>query len=207
MTKSTIRKTVAAAAFALVAVVVPSASASGLLGALTTPVATLGGTAVPCQARVLSTPFAAFGDSHSYFAVGGGSFEGGATGWTLTGGASVVAGGDSFVAGSAGSSLVLPAGSTATTPVTCIDLAAPTLRAFASGQGRVNVSAVVGAAAFPIGSISPSGSWAPTAAFINLSNLLSILSTSGTVTTQFRFSAASGAVKVDDVFVDPYRRT
>ncbi len=207
MTKPFARKLVAAAAFAMVAVVVPTASASGLLGALTTPVATLGGTAVPCQGRVLSAPFAAFGDSSSYFAVVGGSFEGGATGWTLAGGASVVPGGDSFVAGSAGSSLSLPAGSTATTPVTCIDLAAPTLRAFASGQGRVNVSALVGAAAFPIGTISASGGWAPTAAFVNLSNLLSILSTSGTVTTQFRFTAASGTVKVDDVFVDPYRRT
>ena len=207
MTKSRARSALAAAALSLLAVGVPTASAGGLVGSLTTPVATLGGTAVPCQSRVLSTPFSAFGDSASYFLVGGGSFEGGATGWALTGGASVVSGGDPFVAGSSGSSLSLPAGSSATTPVTCIDLTAPTLRAFAAGQGRVAVSALVGAAAFPIGSITPSGSWAPTAAFLNLSNLLSILSTSGTVTTQFRFTAASGDVTVDDVFVDPYRRT
>jgi hypothetical protein len=207
MTKSYARKALGAAAFALLAVGVPTASAAGLVSSLTTPVATLGGTAVPCQTRVLSTPFAAFGDSSSYFLVAGGSFEGGATGWTLTGGASVVSGGDPFVAGSQGSSLDLPAGTSATTPVTCIDLSAPTLRAFATGQGRVTVSALVGSAAFPIGTISPSGNWAPTAAFLNESNLLSILSTSGTVTTRFRFTATAGDVKVDDVFVDPYRRT
>jgi hypothetical protein len=34
-----------------------------------------------------------------------------------------------------------------------------------------------------------------------------VLSTTGTVTTLFRFTATNGDVKIDDVFVDPYRRT
>jgi hypothetical protein len=208
MTNRSTFRTLAAALFTLCAVVVPgTASASSLLGSLTTPVALLSGQGAPCTGRVLSQPFAPWGDNASYFPVAGGNFQTGAAGWSLTGGATVVSGGAPFIGGSAGASLDLPAGSSATSPATCVDLAAPTLRAFAVGKGSVSVSAVVGSAAFPIGTISPSGSWAPTAAFLNLSNLLSVISTTGTVITEFRFSATSGDVHVDDVYVDPYRRT
>ncbi|MEO9176475.1 MAG: hypothetical protein ABI317_13255 [Gaiellales bacterium] len=207
MTKRPGRRVLTAALLLAAAAVPASASASSLLGSLTTPVALLSGKAAPCTNRALSQPFAAWGDRASYFPVDGGNFETGAAGWTLTGGAKLVSGGDPFVAGSAGVSLDLPAGSTATAPATCVDLSAPTLRAFAGGSGSVAVSAVVGGTPFPLGTISSTGKWAPTAAFINLSSLLSILSTTGTVTTVFRFSSTSGDVHVDDVYVDPYRRT
>jgi hypothetical protein len=178
-----------------------------VLAALTTPVATLTGTAVPCPTRVLSTPFSSWGDSASYFPVAGGSFEGGAAGWTLTGGASLKTGGEPFLSGSSGTALDLPSGSTATAPATCIDLSSPTVRAFTAGKGSVTVSAIVGGATFVLGTINPSGSWAPTPVFINVSNLLSAVSKTGTVTTLFRFTSTSGDVRIDDVFVDPYRRT
>jgi hypothetical protein len=209
MTKRLGRRVLTTALLSLAAAAVPaSANAASLLGSLTTPVALLTGKAAPCSARVLSQPFAPWSDQASYFPVDGGSFQTGAAGWTLTGGAKVVSGGDPYVAGSASASLDLPAGSTATAPTTCVDLSAPTLRAFAAGSGSVAVSAVVGGTPFPMGTISSNGTkWAPTAAFINLSYLLSILSTTGTVTTVFRFTATSGDVHVDDVYVDPYRRT
>jgi hypothetical protein len=208
MTKRLTRRALAAALLSLAAAAVPaSASASGLLGSLTTPVALISGKGAPCTARVLSQPFAAWGDEASYFPVDGGSFQSGAAGWTLTGGAKVVSGGNPHVAGSAGNSLDLPAGSSAIAPATCVDLSAPTLRAFAAGSGSVSVAAVVGGTPFPLGTISSYGTWAPTAAFLNISSLFSILSTTGTVTTVFRFTAVSGDVHVDDVYVDPYRRT
>jgi predicted membrane-bound spermidine synthase len=207
MTKSCARRALVAAVLVVAAVAVPSASASSVLASLTTPVATLAGTSVPCANRVLSTPFAAWGDSASYFPVAGGSFESGAAGWTLTGGASLKTGGEPFLAGSSGDALDLPSGSTATAPGTCIDLSSPTVRAFMVGKGSVTVSAIVGSATFVIGTINPSSSWAPTPVFINTSNLLSVLSTTGTVTTLFRFTATSGDVRIDDVYVDPYRRT
>jgi hypothetical protein len=207
MTKSHRRRALAAAIFFIAVVAVPTASASSILTPLTTPIATLAGTSTPCANRVLSTPFSPWGDSASYFPVAGGSFETGTAGWTLTGGASVKTGGEPFLAGSSGSALDLPSGSTATAPATCIDLSSPTVRAFMVGKGSVTVSAIVGNAIFAIGTISPSGNWAPTAVLINVSNLLSALSTTGTVTTLFRFTATNGDVKIDDVFVDPYRRT
>jgi hypothetical protein len=207
MTKSVARRALVAAVLFACVVGVPTASASSVLASLTTPVATLAGASVPCPSRVLSTPFAAWGDSASYFPVAGGSFDDGAAGWTLTGGASLRMGGEPFLAGSSGSALDLPSGATATAPATCIDLSSPTVRAFMVGKGSVTVSAIVGMTTFVIGTINPSGSWAPTPVFINVSNLLSVTSKTGTVTTLFRFTATSGDVKIDDVFVDPYRRT
>jgi hypothetical protein len=205
MTKRCTRRLLAAAVLSLGAITVPSAgAASG--GSLLTPVALLTGKANPCSGRVLSQPFAPWRDGASYFPVSGGTFEGGAPGWTLTGGASVQAGGNTFL--SAGSSLVLPAGAAATTPAICVDLGSPTLRAFTNAQrGTVVVSVVVAGLAVPVGVISASGSWQPTPAMVYLTNALGILSATGTTTASFRFTAVGGDARLDDVYVDPYRRT
>jgi hypothetical protein len=193
-----------AGALLAVAAIVPTASAS----LLTAPVATVLGTSAACQARVLSQPFTPWGDQSSYFPVASGSFEQGAAGWTLTRGATLVGGGDPFVAGSAGTSLSLPAGATATAPATCVDLAAPTLRMFAQGTGgTVVVSVTTAGLTLPLGSFRPNGTWAPSPVFAMVTNTLGALSLSGTVNATFHFTAAGGAVQLDDVLVDPYRRT
>src|SRR6185437_2221847 len=69
-----------------------------------------------CAATPSGAPvFQAWGDSADYVLAGGGSFEPGAPGWSLSGGAAVGAGGDPFgVAGSGSQSLTLPAGASAT---------------------------------------------------------------------------------------------
>ena len=85
----------------------PSASAASL-GGLLTPIALVTGKADPCAGRVLSQPFARWNDAASYFPAPGGTFESGAPGWTLTGGASVQVGGNTFLSG--GSSLSNEAG-------------------------------------------------------------------------------------------------
>src|SRR6478736_4631909 len=103
MTKPPIRRLLATALLAFGAAAAPTASAAGI-GDLLTPVALVTGGSAPCTGRVLSEPFAPWNDSNDYFQVPGGSFEGGATGWSLTGGATVKPGGDPFVAHSAGSS-------------------------------------------------------------------------------------------------------
>jgi hypothetical protein len=206
MTKPRRRRAVFAAVCALAAIAVPTASAGDLAGTLQAPVGTVLGTASACQGRVLSQPFAPWGDQHSYFPAAGGTFERGAPGWTLTGGASVVPGGDTLLAGSSGGALALPNGSSATTPVICVDAASPTVRFFAKGAGSVIVSTSIAGIWLPIGTVQGGASWAPSQAMLNVGSLLGLLTPSGTATATFRF-AGSGSVKVDDVYVDPYRRT
>jgi len=76
-----------------------------------------------------------FGDKRQYFLAPGGDFEGTPGGWQLTGGARVVGGNEPFgVLGNGASSLQLPAGSSATSPVFCVDLNYPTFRFLAVQQ-------------------------------------------------------------------------
>jgi hypothetical protein len=82
-----------------------------------------------CTDPELTTPLTAFKDDRSYFLAPGGNFEDAAHGWSLEGGATVAAGNEPFgVHGGGGSALSLPAGSSATSPVFCIDLNYPTFR-------------------------------------------------------------------------------
>src|SRR5712671_1539272 len=77
--------TIAAAALTLVAVAAPTANAGLLVS-----------TASDCDAQQLSQPFAPWADFANYTPVPGGSFEAGAPVWSLTGGAKVVSGNESF---------------------------------------------------------------------------------------------------------------
>src|SRR5436305_14212726 len=65
-----------------------------------------------CDNAKLTQPFVAWGDANAYKLVPGGDFEGNLSGWTLSGGATRVAGSEPFgAAGTVGkSSVSLPAG-------------------------------------------------------------------------------------------------
>src|ERR1700729_2439792 len=93
-----------------------------------------------CDNATLSQPFAQFNDSNEYKLVPGGSFENGASGWTLGHGASIVSGSEPYGAtGSVGASSVqLTAGSSVTPPSTCVDAAYPTFRFFARNNGLLS---------------------------------------------------------------------
>jgi hypothetical protein len=89
----------------------------------------------------------------------------------------------------------------------CVDLGSPTLRFFATGRtGAVAVSVLTGKLAIPVTTIYPGGSWQPTPPVLFFTNLLSILSPTGTMAVAFRFTSVGGATQIDDVYVDPYRR-
>jgi hypothetical protein len=87
-----------------------------------------------CTKPALSTLLTGLGDRRSYFPAPGADFESSSAlaGWQLTGGAARVAGNEpSRVLGAAhATSLRLPPGSSATSPVFCIDLDYPTFRFF-----------------------------------------------------------------------------
>jgi hypothetical protein len=204
-----LRRTVAATFIAAIASAAFASTASaGLITA----------SAESCNDGALTQPFQRWGDRAYYKLVGGGSFESGATGWTLSGGAKVVSGNETFkVGGSTHSrSLSLPAGSRATTPFVCVGAHEPTVRLFARRQSGLLTSLLVevqlqtslGLSAWlPVlpGDLGGS-SWHPTVAMPVLVNLLT-LSTVDRTPVRFRFSPLLlGSWQIDDVYVDPMMR-
>jgi hypothetical protein len=165
-----------------------------------------------CDNATLSQPFAHFNDSNEYKLVPGGSFENGASGWTLSHGASIVSGSEPFGAtGSVGaSSARLTAGSSVTSPFTCVDAAYPMFRFFARNSGLLSTVVVsvvykplLGIpVAVPVGTVLLSPNWSPSAQMLTVSILTGLLH-GGTVPMAIRFTALTGTSQLDDVFVDP----
>ncbi len=157
-----------------------------------------------CNTSALSQPFAAWGDNSSYELAPAGDFE--SSGWNLSNGASIVPGSEPYAAtGTLGrSSLSLPAGSWASSPLTCVDAAYPTVRMFVGGTGAVAVSVVYDGTPIPAGIAVAGGSWTPTLPMVTTSAVLGALS-GGSAQVSIEVTALAGNPQVDDVFVDPWR--
>jgi hypothetical protein len=164
-----------------------------------------------CPGTTLSQPFAAWGDSSSYEAVPGGSFEGSLTGWSLAGGATRTTGSEPYgVTGAIGrSSLMLPAGASAQSPPVCVDASDPTFRFFVRNKSLLSTVAVqvvyptvLGTVALPLGAAVLSPTWKPTLPMLT-GSLAGALLSGGTTQLSLRFTALIGSSQIDDVFVDP----
>jgi hypothetical protein len=197
-----IRTTVAVSA-AAVMVTLPGAAHAGLISGLI-------GTVLP-TCGTTSQPFAQFGDNNSYYPVPNQGLENGSTGWTLTGGASVVAGNEPWnVSGTGSSALALPPGSSASTPSTCINLLDPNIRLFAASEAngplRVDVvfrgltGNVLGILNIKSFQSSSYGDWRPSE---NVLSLLAVPVLTSSVQIKFTSLASSGSWKIDDVYIDP----
>ena len=174
--------------------------------------------ATNCVDGPLTQPFQRFGDTHDYKLLG--DFEDGSAGWTFSGGAKIVSGNESYkVGGSADArSVVLPGGSSAVSPFTCVGLAEPTLRLFAKRNSallglvstlsvQIQVQTSLGLSLWlPVlpGDLG-GGSWHPTAQMPLIANILP-LSTSDKTPVRFRFAPVLGSWQIDDVYVDPMMR-
>ncbi len=117
------------------------ALAAGLAAAL--PAAAKAATIAPtlnCPVPTVLQPYERFGDSRWYELAPGGSFEIGASTWTLAGGATLVAGNEPWFLNSRTdtSALSLPPGAVATSAAMCVDISYPTFR-------------------FPVRSLDPNG--------------------------------------------------
>ncbi len=172
--------------------------------------------AVGCGTPKLTQPFKPWLDHAHYKLVDNGTFETGAHGWTLTGGARVVNGTASQrVSGPGSKSLLLPAGATATTPPVCVGLNEPTMRYFApKNKGllstmtvSVQVQLELGGlwVTLPIG-VDLGGKWHPSLPNLVLANLLPLLPPDMTA-VRFKFAPILGGEwQIDDVYVDPRAR-
>jgi hypothetical protein len=193
---------------AIVAAGAPAASAGVLVKTTTN-----------CGSETYSQPFARFGDTNRYTPLPGGSFEPGDSAWTLSGGAKLVSGNESFAVRSTAdrNSLYLPAGAVATSPAMCVGLDHPSIRWFAKQSGSLlgltgsmtvevlfedSLGQVL---ALPIGAGLLSTSWQPSLPGIVTANLLPLLPGAKTPVA-FRFRAVTGNWNVDDVYVDPIQR-
>jgi hypothetical protein len=201
------RRALAGAALMVVATLATSGTASaGVLVQTTTD----------CSDQALSQPFTRWLDQASYTLLPGGSMEGGATGWKLSGGANVVAGNEPWKVRGAGdaSSLRLPAGSSAVSAPICVGLEHPTVRFFAKKNSgllsTLAVTAIVrlqlgGTLEVPFGVVVAGGQWTPTLPFLYLGNLLPLLPGQYTPVS-FRFTPILGGDwQIDDIYVDPFR--
>ena len=157
-----------------------------------------------CSRSAASRPFAPWLDFAKYELAPGGAFE--SSTWTLTGGARRVAGSEPYAAtGTLGSSsLSLPAGSSARSPLVCVDATHPSIRFFIAGNGSVAVNVVDHGLVIPAGVAVAGGDWSPTPVMPTLSAVLSVLS-GGTTQVSVTVTALSGSPRIDDVFIDPWR--
>jgi hypothetical protein len=158
-----------------------------------------------CNSNALSQPFLPWADPSSYELAPGGTFSD--SSWTLSGRASLVSGGEPWaVTGTPSrSSLSLPAGSSATSPQTCVNAAYPTARYFVGGSGLLVVSMVYHGVAIPAGVAVAGGGWAPSPVAITASAITGALN-GGTAQVSLRFTSVLGTPKVSDVFIDPRGR-
>jgi hypothetical protein len=154
---------------------------------------------------VLSNPFLPWNDASNYVLAPNGGLE---AGGALTGGAAVVTGNETYqVHGKADTrSLSIPAGGSATTATFCLDPNYPTMRFFVAGDTTAALSVDIlytDASGKPawhqLGKVTPGSAWAP-------SPVLKLIDKAQQPTAQFRFTAEKGAVRVDDVYIDPFFR-
>ena len=156
-----------------------------------------------CGGAPLSQPFQPWGDRSCYALAPGGDFESNA--WSLSGGAQIIDGIDPFAA-TGTQVLSVPAGSSATSPLTCLNASYPTLRMFVGGTGLAMVSIVYDGIAIPVGIVHARGSWHPSAT-INTNGAIFGLLSGGTGNVSIRVTGVVGRPIIDDVFIDPWQRT
>lgn len=198
---------IAVAACAVAAIAAPAANAGVLVS-----------TAQSCDEQQFSSPFSRWGDNATYTPVPGGDFEAGSDAWTLSGGAKLVSGNESFkVGGSTDSrSLQIPAGGVATSPAMCVGLQEPTIRWFQKQASLLGLTGAMTVSVLtetslglvvetPVGAGLLGTSWSPSLTGVIVTNLLPLLPDDKTAVA-FRFRAVTGTWTVDDVYVDPYQR-
>jgi hypothetical protein len=176
------------------------------------------GSAQACSYTGAEQVFAPWGDRHAYVLAPDGGFEAGASGWSLSGGASVVAGNESYYLNDAADShsLSLPAGSSALSPPICMSLDTPIFRLLARNSGdpasRLRVEATYKLLGLvrtkTVSTVAAGSSWAPSQQMSTVLTLSTIVGTLIPSAIQIRITPLDnkGAWQVDDLYIDPFSR-
>lgn len=192
-----------------------------LATALVAPLIAAGPASAACAVTPTKKAFAGLGDTADYSLLPGGGFESGTTGGWSFGGASVVSGNESLFVGSRADtkSLAVPARSVVVSPKFCVGVEHPTFRLVAKKRsgtwqtllvklrwtdsaGRVNTTTL---AALNGGNYT---SWKATPS-VKLAQVLPLWMAGQSVTAQIVLDPedTGGDWQVDDIYIDPYRRT
>lgn len=179
----------------------------------------LAGTAqAACPYTGAEQVFRPWGDRHNYVLAPDGGFEAGGSGWSLRGGAKVVAGNESYYVNepSDSRSLSLPSGSSAVSPSICMSLDTPLIRMFARNTGdessRLRVEAkykLLGLVRTKAVSVVTAGpDWAPTQQMSTVLTLATIVGTLIPSSIQVEITPldSKGQWQVDDLYIDPFAR-
>ncbi|MBO9533202.1 MAG: hypothetical protein J7513_09540 [Solirubrobacteraceae bacterium] len=173
-----------------------------------------------CPTTATTKAFSRLGDSANYTLLSGANFETGASGWSL-GGASIVSGTSSVPLGatSDAKSLRVPAKARTLSPKFCVGVEHPTFRLVARSAGRTWATLLVKVRwtdargvvnETTLGSLNSNGyaSWAATPP-IALATALPLWQSGQSVTAQLVLDPEDygGDWQVDDIYIDPFRRT
>ena len=195
-----------------------SARIAGIATVAVLALAAFAGSAQACSYTGAKQAFKAWGDSHYYVLAPDGGFEGGAAGWSLKNGASVVAGNETNYINSPADSkaLSLPAGSSVASPPVCMSLDTPMFRMMARNTGdpssRLRVEAVYSLLGLVrtnvVSTVSGTSSWAPTQQMSTVLGLSTIVGTLIPSAIQIRITPldTKGQWQVDDLHIDPFAR-
>jgi hypothetical protein len=201
-----------AAAFTAALTVTPSALAKPVAKAAAPMTST---TTQQCAVAQSSAVFAPWGDSNLYAPFQGSTFEDAVSGWSFAGGAGILSGDDDGLLTATGSHVVqIPSKGTATSPSMCVDSTMPSMRFFIrrlAGTGSLTITGTLtGGKASDrevLATLAGSTSWAPTPVVAFPAYLADIVGI-GSLNVQFLFTASPGTTfRIDDVQMDPYRRT
>jgi hypothetical protein len=180
--------------------------------------AVFAGTAQACSYTGAEQVFSRWGDLHSYVLGPDGGFEGGGSGWSLTGGAKAVRGNETYYLNDAGDSrsLSLPGGSGAVSPPICMSIDTPVLRMVARNGGdpssRLRVEAVYSLLGVlrtnVVNDVAAGPSWKPTQELSVVLGLSTIVGTVIPSSIQVRITPLDdlGEWRIDDFYVDPFAR-
>jgi hypothetical protein len=177
-----------------------------------------GSASAACNYTGAEQVFKPWGDQHNYVLAPDGGFESGGAGWSLSRGAAVVAGNESYFLNDAAdkASLSLPAGSTATSPPICMQLDTPIFRLLARNTGDPSSKLRVEATYSLLGlvrtnvvnTVTAGSSWAPAQQMSPVLGLSTIIGTLIPSSIQIRITPLDnrGQWQVADLFVDPFAR-
>jgi len=171
-----------------------------------------------CPYKDAKQVFSPWGDSSSYVLAPDGGFEAGGSGWSLSGGAAVVSGNESFFLNSASDtkSLSLPTGSSAVSPPICMSIDTPHFRLLARNTGNPSSTLRV-EATYPLlglvrtktlSTATAGPSWAPAQQMSTVLTLSTIVGTLIPSAIQIRITpvGSGGNWQVDDLYIDPFAR-
>jgi hypothetical protein len=173
------------------------------------------------SAGQFGAPFLPWADANPYFPAPGGTFENGAAGWTLAGGAALATGNEPFFVNSRVDrhSLSIPNGASATSPAVCVNALSPTIRLFAINRGGADrpLSVVLNYTSTDgkpqskkIADLKGGARWTPTLPIAFLKPITNILKRNGQTVVSFTFSvdvqkSDPASWQIDDLYVDPLK--